>query len=132
MNDSGLANKWLVAAESLKSNINLHLWDEDEGRYRDNTTTTLLPQDGNSLALLFNLTTSQSQKERVSAGLQKNWVKLGAVGPEQPEFVVPFVSGFEVRNSLSQPRLLLITIVRLDSSPLRGRLWRTCARPRPA
>ena len=97
MNDTDLATKWSTAAEALKVNINQHLWVEEEGMYRDNTTTTSLPQDGNSMALLFNLTTSQAQKELISAGLLKNWVELGAVGPELPDMIVPFVGGLEVR-----------------------------------
>ena len=96
MDNITLATKWSTAAETLKVNVNQHLWDEEGGMYRDNTTSTLLPQDGNSLALLFNLTTSQAQKGLISAGLQKNWGELGGVGPELPDIVAPFVSGFEV------------------------------------
>ena len=96
MQDPALAAKWLAAAESLKTNINRHLWDEVDGMYRDNTTSTLLPQDGNSLALFFNLTISQAQKERISTGLLKNWGELGAASPERPGIITPFVGGFEV------------------------------------
>ena len=62
MNDTSLAAKWLSAAEALKMNLNQQLWDEEEGMYRDNTTSTSIHQDGNSLARLFNLTTAPAQK----------------------------------------------------------------------
>lgn len=32
----------------------------------------------------------------VSAGLEKNWVEIGAVAPELPDNVSPFISGLEV------------------------------------
>lgn len=64
--------------------------------YRDNQTTTLCPQDANAFAVLFNLTTSQEQKQLVSDGLTKNWNSLGPVAPELPDTISPFISGFEV------------------------------------
>lgn len=65
--------------------------------YRDNETTTLCPQDGNALAVLFNLTESTAQAIEVSDGLAENWGAYGAVAPESPDTVSPFIGGFEVR-----------------------------------
>lgn len=64
--------------------------------YRDNSSTTLCPQDANSMAILYNLTTSAEQASKVSEGLEKNWVEIGAVAPELPDNVSPFISGLEV------------------------------------
>lgn len=65
--------------------------------YNDNETTTLKPQDGNSLAVLFNLTDSVEQAQSVSAGLTQNWTPIGPVTPELADTIIPFVGGFEVR-----------------------------------
>jgi len=64
--------------------------------YRDNDTTTLCPQDANSFAVVFNLT-SQNQSTSISEGLQKNWNDLGPVAPELPDTISPFISGFELQ-----------------------------------
>ena len=82
----------------MKENIIAVLWDDEQGLYIDNTTTTLHPQDGNSLAVWFNVTASDKQKARISEGLEVNWVDVGAVSPELPDNVAPFVGGMEVRN----------------------------------
>ena len=66
--------------------------------YRDNDSTTLCPQDGNSLAVVFNLTQSNQQSSLISDGLLRNWNDLGPVSPELPDTITPFISGFEVRN----------------------------------
>jgi hypothetical protein len=50
--------------------------------FRDNTESTLTPQDGNSLAVLFNATISDAQKQSISTGLLNNWQVSGAVTPE--------------------------------------------------
>ena len=67
--------------------------------YRDNLTTTLCPQDANSMAVIFNLTETQEQANSVSEGLQKNWNELGPVAPELPDTISPFISGLEVSYS---------------------------------
>lgn len=72
--------------------------------YRDNSTTTLCPQDANSMAILFNLTTSAEHADSVSAGLTQNWNNLGAIAPELPDTISPFIGGLEVRAPLSSVR----------------------------
>jgi hypothetical protein len=64
--------------------------------YVDNTTTTLAAEDGNSLAVLFNLTDSQEKAKNVSQGLTRFWNDIGSVTPELPDTIAPFISGFEV------------------------------------
>ncbi|KAJ7092292.1 Six-hairpin glycosidase [Mycena belliarum] len=92
-----LAAAWTRNATSLKAHFNDAFWVEELGMYRDNTTTTLCPQDANSFAVLFNVTTSPAQAASVSAGLEKNWNELGAVAPELPDTISPFISGFELQ-----------------------------------
>ena len=67
--------------------------------YRDNETTTLCPQDANSMAVLYNLTTSGEQASSVSEGLTRNWNDLGAIAPELPDTISPFIGSLEVSIS---------------------------------
>ncbi|KAJ7881488.1 glycoside hydrolase family 78 protein [Mycena olivaceomarginata] len=92
-----LAAAWTANATTLKTNFNTAFWDAAQGLYTDNATTTLAPQDANSFAVLFNLTTSPAQAAAVSAGLEKNWNALGAVAPELPDTISPFIGGFELQ-----------------------------------
>lgn len=98
VNDTTLSTAWTNNATALKAKFNEAFWLEDVGLYRDNQTTTLCPQDANSFAVLFNLTTSEAQANNVSAGLEKNWNDLGPVAPELPDTISPFIGGFEVRD----------------------------------
>lgn len=90
-------NAFIYNATLLKDSYNAHFWDEAQGMYRDNATTTLTPQDANSMAVLFNLTDSDTKKKRISDGLRKAWNNLGPVPPELPDTISPFISGIEVR-----------------------------------
>ncbi|KAG6827253.1 hypothetical protein H0H92_012614 [Tricholoma furcatifolium] len=97
MNDTDLASAWAVNATGLKQAFNDAFWLESAGQYRDNSSTTLCPEDGNSFAVLFNLTQSQEQMDIVSEGLQGNWNNLGPVAPELPDTISPFIAGFELQ-----------------------------------
>ncbi|KAJ7743495.1 Six-hairpin glycosidase [Mycena maculata] len=97
MNLSSLSDAWTKNASDVKTAYNTAFWVPELGMFRDNMTTTLTPQDGNSFAVLFNLTTSPAQAASVSAGLEKNWNALGAVAPELPDTISPFIGGFELQ-----------------------------------
>lgn len=104
MNDTVLAETWSINAAMLKDNFNEVFWLSDAGMYRDNDTTALCPQDANSMAILYNLTTSPEQANAISEGLTRNWNALGAVAPELPDTISPFIGSLEVciyRQSLS-------------------------------
>ncbi|KAG5340251.1 hypothetical protein C0989_002353 [Termitomyces sp. Mn162] len=92
-----LATHWSTAASTLKTAFNAEFYLPSRGMYRDNTSTTLCPQDANSFAVLFNLTTSEEMAGRVSEGLEGNWGEVGPVAPELPGTVSPFISGFELQ-----------------------------------
>ncbi|KAA1466954.1 glycoside hydrolase family 78 protein [Dentipellis sp. KUC8613] len=96
MNEASLHKGWALNATTQKAAFNQAFWDSEAGMFRDNATTSLHPQDGNSLALLYNLTTTPVQAASVSAGLQKNWNDIGAIAPELPDNISPFISGFEL------------------------------------
>ncbi|KAF8890923.1 Six-hairpin glycosidase [Infundibulicybe gibba] len=97
LNQTALSTAWSNNATALKTTFNNAFWLESAGMYRDNQTTSLCPQDANSFAVLFNLTTSADQKTRISDGLQKNWNDLGPVAPELPDTISPFIGGFELQ-----------------------------------
>ncbi|PCH42961.1 glycoside hydrolase family 78 protein [Wolfiporia cocos MD-104 SS10] len=97
LNDTELATSYTANASALKSVYNEAFWLEDEGMYRDNETTTLCPQDGNSLAVLFNVTESAEQASAISEGLTRNWNEYGAVSPECPDTIAPYIGGFELQ-----------------------------------
>jgi hypothetical protein len=96
LNETTLASAYAANATSLKAAFNSAFWVPSLGMYRDNTSTALAPQDANSFALLFNVTDSDEKRSTVSAGLTKNWNEVGAVAPELPDTISPFIGGFEV------------------------------------
>lgn len=65
--------------------------------FRDNDSSDLLPQDGNAMAILFNVTQTQEQAKAVSKGLTQFWTDIGPLSPELNDTIIPFVGGFEVR-----------------------------------
>ncbi|KAH9930196.1 Six-hairpin glycosidase [Fomitopsis serialis] len=97
LNDTDLASAYAANASALKPVFNDAFWQEDRGMYRDNLTTTFCAQDANALAILFNLTDSAEQAAAVSEGLTANWGVYGAVAPELPDTIAPFIGGFEVQ-----------------------------------
>lgn len=66
--------------------------------YIDNETTTLMPQDGNSWAVVSNLTLNSSQIESISTKLADRWTPYGAPAPEAADAISPFISGFELQT----------------------------------
>ncbi|KAK1229043.1 hypothetical protein PQX77_007907 [Marasmius sp. AFHP31] len=95
--DTSLSQAYAKNATDIKVAFNREFWMNDVGLYRDNSTTTMAPQDANALAVLYNLTREESWKSRVSQGLTKNWRDLGPEPPELPDTISPFISGFELQ-----------------------------------
>jgi neutral trehalase len=92
-----LAAAYLGNSTSIKAAYNKLLWDVSAGMFRDNDTpNSIHPQDGNSLAILFNLTTSAVQNTAISRGLTQFWTPIGPLSPELNDTIIPFVGGFEV------------------------------------
>lgn len=98
LNDSSAVADWSSAAERIKTTANDLLWNSEEGMYIDNETTTLMPQDGNSWAVVANLTLNPSQVSSISEGLSGRWTPYGAPAPEAADAISPFISGFELQT----------------------------------
>ena len=98
LGQTDLANAWTANATALKAKFNEVFWLPSAGMYRDNSTTEMCPQDANVMAILFNITESQDQGDSITKGLTKNWNELGAVAPELPDTIAPFVGSLEVRG----------------------------------
>ncbi|EOA87433.1 glycoside hydrolase family 78 protein [Exserohilum turcica Et28A] len=98
LNDTANVPSWRETAERVKTAANELLWVEAEGMYRDNETTTLMPQDGNSWAVVANLTINATQVSQISNRLAGRWTRYGAPAPEAGSTVSPFISGFELQT----------------------------------
>ncbi|KAE8912910.1 hypothetical protein PF005_g17584 [Phytophthora fragariae] len=90
-------------AGAVKTAVNSNLWDDSVGLFRDNTTAAgveLHPQDGNSLAVRYNLTQSSEQAATVSKNLATRWNEYGAVSPEGLGSISPFITSIEIEAHL--------------------------------
>jgi len=94
--DSALAASWTAKAASVKAAANSRLWDAARGMYRDNPTSGLYPQDGNSLAVWYGLTDSTAKSRSITAQLATRWGPYGALTPEWGGNVSPFAGGMEL------------------------------------
>jgi neutral trehalase len=57
------ASSYTALAATVRVAIHAHLWDQSKGAFWDNTNNhKLYPQDGNSLAIWFNVTTPDEAK----------------------------------------------------------------------
>jgi hypothetical protein len=98
-NDSVDAASWSATAVTLKKAINDKLWDDAAGEYRDNPTSDLLPQDGNSLAVWYGVAPAD-RASRISAALTTNWNAYGATTPENGGQISTFPGSMEVMAHL--------------------------------
>ncbi|KAG1682304.1 hypothetical protein DVH05_005716 [Phytophthora capsici] len=80
----------------VKTAVNEKLWDESAGFFRDNTTTAFHPQDGNVLAVHFNVTESLERAAIISQSLTSRWNEFGAVSPEALGSISPFMTSLEI------------------------------------
>jgi hypothetical protein len=94
--DNGLATTYSNRAAALKTAANARLWDPNAGMYRDNPTSNLYPQDGNSLAVWYGLTDSPAKASSIAQKLSTRWNAFGATTPEWGGGVHPFTGGMEV------------------------------------
>jgi hypothetical protein len=115
LNDTAPIANWTVTAAKVKSAANDLLWVEEVGMYKDNETTTLMPQDGNSWAVVANLTRNLSQIERISSNLVERWTPYGAPAVEAADAISPFISGFELQaHFLAQNSSAALALMRLQ------------------
>ncbi|PIL33097.1 hypothetical protein GSI_04546 [Ganoderma sinense ZZ0214-1] len=96
-NDSATADRWSRLAAGVQSAAMALLWQPDVGLFKDNETTTLAPQDGNTWAVKSGLVTDASQVVQISEALEARWGPYGAPSPEV-DAVSPFISSFELET----------------------------------
>ena len=96
-NDSATADRWSQLATGVQSAAQTLLWQPDVGLFKDNETTTLAPQDGNTWAVKSGLVTNASQIVQISEALQARWGPYGAPSPEV-DAVSPFTSSLELET----------------------------------
>lgn len=90
-------------AERIKTSMNAQLFDSRVGLYYDNMTELghkIYPQDGNALAVQYNLTSSIQQAQNTSKALS---ARLGLYGSPAPEFIggiAPFSGSHELEAHL--------------------------------
>jgi hypothetical protein len=104
MNDAvDTVDLWTQRAVALRNAINRLCFDANYGAFRDNaTSTTLHPQDANSMAVLFGVVNASSTTAgSISTRLTDNWSPIGAVAPELPGNISPFISSFEIQAHLT-------------------------------
>lgn len=53
------------------------------------------------MAVLFNVVNSSAKATSISNSLLKNWTPIGAVAPELPDNISPFISSFEIQAHFS-------------------------------
>lgn len=91
---------WQEYAANIRKAAQSRLWDEGIGLFKDNETSSLGPQDGNSLAVVSGLA-SAHQQSRISQSLAQRWGPYGAPAPEavidNKTTISPFPGGFELQ-----------------------------------
>ena len=97
--DDADATSWEDTAARLKAAVNAKLWDAAAGAYRDNPTSSLYPQDGNSLAAWYGIA-SPAQAAQISTTLTRNWNQYGATTPEKNGEIGTFPGSMEVQAHL--------------------------------
>lgn len=100
------AQQYVEAAGAIKVAVNAHLWDQEKGAFMNDPSQykTLYPQDGNALAVWFNLTQSSEDAERVSDYLVSNWGQFGSSSPEWNGNIGTFPGSMEVHAHFAAGR----------------------------
>jgi Bacterial alpha-L-rhamnosidase 6 hairpin glycosidase domain len=94
--DSAAQSLYTATAASVRSAINLYLWDAGAGMYMDVPGSSLYPQDGNSLAVWFGVPDSTAKSVSISTALKGRWTQFGAATPERPNAIADFPGSMEV------------------------------------
>ena len=79
-----LAAKLTAQAKAVRAAINALLWDARLGAFKDNTipNNTLVPQDGNALAVWFGVPNTTARVASITQYLRGLWNEFGSVSPE--------------------------------------------------
>ncbi len=92
--DGALADSCTAKQTALKTAVNTGgYWNAATGLYRDTPTSSVYPQDGNSLAVWYGLATDPLA---ISQALAKRWTPIGAPTPEKSSTSInPFPGSME-------------------------------------
>lgn len=97
LNDTSVIEQYTSVAAGIKTAANAQLWNATAGLFRDNETVVdFYPQDGNSWAIVSNLTDSPEKNTAISSALTARWTPYGPPAVEAQDAVSPFISGFEL------------------------------------
>jgi hypothetical protein len=100
--DQATAQAYSAMAKKLRAAIQENLWDDTKGAFYDNTNNhNMYPQDGNSLAIWFNITNSETQSKSVSDYLASNWGAFGSQSPEWHNKIGTFPGSMEVHAHMA-------------------------------
>ena len=94
--DSTAQSLYSETAASVRSAINLYLWDAAAGMYIDVPGSSLHPQDGNSLAVWFGVPDTTAKSVSISTALKGRWNQFGAATPERSNAIATFPGSMEV------------------------------------
>jgi hypothetical protein len=94
--DTAAQSLYSETAISVRSAINLYLWDAGAGMYVDVPGSSLHPQDGNSLAVWFEVPDSTAKSVSISTALKRRWNGFGALTPEHSNTIANFPGSMEV------------------------------------
>ncbi|SCE21409.1 alpha-L-rhamnosidase [Streptomyces sp. DvalAA-14] len=114
--DTADATGWQQRAAAVKSAANQRLWNSTIGLYRDNPTSTLYPQDGNSLAAWYGLTDSPAKNTAIARALAARWNNVGAASPEKDGGAIgTFPGSMEVQaHFVADDDINALTLVRRE------------------
>lgn len=70
--------QWAALAETVKTAVNERLWDAEAGAYRDTYDPSYVPQDGNTLAVLFGIAEGEQAKQALDTLCRENWSPYGS------------------------------------------------------
>lgn len=93
------ATSWRQSAERISQLINERLWDSSVELFRENETSTIYPQDGNTITVIAGVANA-SRSASISKNLAKRWTPIGAPAPELPRCISPYISGFELQSHM--------------------------------
>jgi hypothetical protein len=86
-----------MLAARLKSAVNKRIWDGTKGAYKDNPTSTMYPQDGNSLAIWFGVVDDTAKAAGICTYLRSNWSTYGSRTPEWSNNIATFPGSMEAQ-----------------------------------
>ena len=113
--DSTAQSLYTATAASVRSAINLYLWDAGAGMYMDVPGSSLYPQDGNSLAVWFGVPDSTAKSVSICTALKGRWNQFGAVTPERPNAIANFPGSMEVMaHFVASDDVTALSLIRLQ------------------